>query len=309
MWSAVRRWQVGRLAKMPRAAERRAILTMLSAMSVLIMLDASGKWLGMRGFPVAAITWSRYVGHLLLVLVLFLPAQGMGVLRTRYPGRQLLRGALMVSISLLYFGAIRAVPLAQATSVFFTAPMMVTLFATLFLGERPGWSTWLALVGGFVGVLIVVRPGSNLPVTPMLLVFAAAVANAAYQTLTRAQSQADSPEVQMLYAGGVGATLMTLAMPLWWTPGWSSMPQLRAIDWFVFAAMGLLGGLGHLLLARAFRLAPASRLSPWSYMQILLSILLGWLAFGDAPDAIALAGMVLIALSPQLVRLQRQPNT
>jgi len=280
---------------------------MLSAMSVLILLDASGKWLGMRGFPVAAITWSRYVGHLALVLLLFLPSLGLSGLRTRHPARQLLRGALMVTISLLYFAAVKSVPLAQATAVFFTAPMMVTLFATLFLGERPGWSTWLALVGGFAGVLIVVRPGSNLPPVPMLLVFAAAVANAAYQTLTRAQSQADSPEVQMLYAGGVGAALMTLAMPLWWTPQWWSIPQVQPLDWVVFACLGLLGGLGHLLIARAFRLAPASRLSPWAYMQILLSICLGWFAFGDSPDTLALLGMALIAIAPQAVRLQRNP--
>lgn len=296
----------GRLAKMSHATDRRAILTMLSALGVLILLDASGKWLGMRGFPVAAITWSRYVGHMVLVLALFLPTQGLRVLKTRSPGRQLLRGALMVMISLLYFAAVRALPLAQATAVFFTTPMLVTLLATLFLKERPGWATWLAVAGGFVGVMIVVRPGASLPLLPTLLVFGAAVCNAAYQTLTRAQSQADPPEVQVLYAGVVGAALMSLALPFWWTSGWWSDPAFRAVDWCVFALLGVLGASGHLLLARAFRLALASRLTPWGYMQIVLSIGVGWLAFGDTPDAIALLGMALIALCPQLVRLQRR---
>ncbi|MCX7201910.1 MAG: DMT family transporter [Burkholderiales bacterium] len=291
---------------MTQTTDRRAILTMLCALGVLILLDASGKWLGMAGFPVAAITWSRYLGHLLLVLALFVPTSGLRVLHTQSPGRQLLRGALMVTVSLLYFAAVRYLPLAQATAVFFTTPMLVTLFATVFLKERPGWATWLALAGGFLGVMIVVRPGASLPLVPTLLVFGAAACNAAYQTLTRAQSQADPPEVQVLYAGLVGAALMTVSLPLWWTPGWWMDPGFRTIDWIVFALLGVLGATGHLLLARAFRLALASRLSPWGYMQILLSICVGWLAFGDAPDAIALVGMALIALCPQLVRLQRQ---
>jgi drug/metabolite transporter (DMT)-like permease len=124
---------------------------------------ASGKWLGMAGYPVAAITWSRYMGHLLLVLALFVPTRGLRVLHTQSPGRQLLRGALMVTVSLLYFAAVRSLPLAQATAVFFTTPMLVTLFATVFLKERPGWATWLAVAGGFLGVMIVVRPGASLP--------------------------------------------------------------------------------------------------------------------------------------------------
>lgn len=279
------------------------MLAMLAALGCLILLDASGKWLGMRGVPVAATTWSRYVGHLLAVLALCLPVHGLSVLRTAHPLRQAARGSLMVVITLLYFAALKLMPLAQATAVFFTTPILVMLLAAACLGERPTWATWVAALVGFAGVLVVVRPGAALPLTGVALVLGAAAANAAYQTLTRAQAQSDAPMVQVLWSGLVGAAIMSAAAPLWWTPGWWRDPSFTTLDVAVFAAIGPLGATGHLLLARAFRLAQASRLAPWAYTQMLLSIALGWAVWGEVPDAVALVGMVLIAVGPQLARL------
>lgn len=288
---------------MSPATHRRAVGLLLAALTCLILLDASGKWLGAAGVPVAATTWSRYAGHLLVALAVFLPLHGLAALRTAHPGRQLLRGALMVAVTMLYFAALARMPLAQATAVFFMTPVMTTVFATVFLGERPGWPTWAAVACGFGGVLVVVRPGTDLPTDGVLLALAAAACNGAYQTLTRAQAHADAPQVQVVYAGLVGAAIMTAAAPLWWTPGWWAAPSLTATDWTLFAATGLLGAGGHLLLARAYRLAEASRIAPWGYLQMLLSVAIGWLAFGDMPDGLALAGMAVIAASPQVARL------
>lgn len=279
---------------------------MLSALVCLILLDASGKWLGMRGVPVPAIAWSRYLGHLLVVLAVFMPSRGLSILKTAHPFRQGLRGLLMVSITLLYFEALKTMPLAQGAAVFFTTPILVTVLATVFLGERPGRQTWAAVALGFAGVLVIIRPGSDLPLAGSLLVLGAAAGNAAYQTLTRAQAHADSPEVQVLYSGLAGAAIMTLAAPLWWTPGWWEIPGMDALDWAVFGMLGVFGSAGHLLLARAYGLAPASRLTPWSYLQMLLSIPIGWLVFGNLPDAIALLGMVMIAISPNLTLLRQR---
>lgn len=281
----------------------RAVGLMLTALTCLILLDASGKWLGGAGVPVAATTWSRYSGHLAVVLLVLLPAHGAAVLRTARPGRQLLRGGLMVLVTLLYFAALIEMPLAQATAVFFLTPILTTVFAAVFLGERPGWATWLAVACGFAGVLVVVRPGTDLPFAGVLLALAAATANAAYQTLTRAQAHADGPEVQVVYAGLVGAALMTATVPLWWVPPSAWAPALTAVDWAVFAATGVLGAAGHLLLAQAYRLAQASRLAPWSYLQMVLSVLLGWAAFGQVPDGTSLIGIAVIAASPQVARL------
>lgn len=283
--------------------ERRAVLLLVAALSCLILLDAGLKWLGQHEVPVAAATWSRYAGHLALALAIHVPAHGVRVFATRAPLRQLARGVLMVAVTLLYYQALKHLPLAQATAVFFTTPILVTVFATLFLRERPGWATWAAVAVGFVGVLVVVRPGTSLPWTGVLLVLAAAAGNAAYQTLTRAQAQVDPPAVQVTYAGLVGAVLLSATAPLWWDAQWWSAPGLSSTDWTVFAGVGALGAAGHLLLAQAFRLAPASRLAPWVYTQLLLSVALGWIAFGDLPDVVALAGMVLIAAGPQVSRL------
>ena len=291
---------------MPSSAQGRAVLLLLSALVCLILLDASGKWLGMRGVPVPAIAWSRYLGHLLVVLAVFMPSRGLSILKTAHPFRQGLRGLLMVSITLLYFEALKTMPLAQGAAVFFTTPILVTVLATVFLGERPGWQTWAAVALGFAGVLVIIRPGSDLPLAGSLLVLGAAAGNAAYQTLTRAQAHADSPEVQVLYSGLAGAAIMTLAAPLWWTPGWWEIPGMDALDWAVFGMLGVFGSAGHLLLARAYGLAPASRLTPWSYLQMLLSIPIGWLVFGNLPDAIALLGMVMIAISPNLTLLRQR---
>jgi drug/metabolite transporter (DMT)-like permease len=286
-----------------RSTERRAILALLAALGCLILLDVCGKWLGRAGVPVAATTWSRYAGHLVVVLAIFLPTRGLAALRTAHPGRQALRGTLMVAVTLLDFAALQSMPLAQATAVFFTTPVLVTVFAAVFLRERPGWATWAAVATGFAGVLVVVRPGTSLPLAGVLLVLAAAAGNAAYQTLTRAQAQADSPAVQVLWSGLVGATIMTATAPLWWSASaWPETPP-TSFDWAVFAAIGPLGAAGHLLLARAYRLAQASRLAPWAYTQMLLSIALGWAVFGDVPDAVALVGMAMIAASPQVARL------
>jgi drug/metabolite transporter (DMT)-like permease len=276
----------------------RAVGLMLLALVCLIMLDASGKWLGMNGVPVAASAWSRYAGHLLLVLVLVVPRHGLARFATRHPLRQGLRGALMVAVTLLYFAALKVMPLAQATAVFFMTPVLLTLFSSLFLRERVGWPTWLAVGCGFAGVLIVARPGADLPLAGVLLALAAAAGNAAYQTLTRAQAHSDSPQAQLLYSGLVGAVILTASLPLWWLP-----LALDATGWAVFLMLGVLGGLGHLLMIRSYQLAAASRLAPWIYTQLVLSIVIGYVVFADSPDAIALVGIAVIAASPQLVRL------
>jgi drug/metabolite transporter (DMT)-like permease len=185
----------------------------------------------------------------------------------------------------------------------------------------------VAIALGFLGVLIVVRPGANLAVVGVLLVIAAAFCNASYQTLTRAASRAVAPVpvaqgdkpnempidasktgaesvgTQLLYSGLVGTIVLTAALPFWWSSDWLATvtPTLA----LVFLSVGVMGGLGHLLLIRAYSLAPASTLAPWMYVQLLWSVGLGWLVFGQTPDGITVIGMLLIGLSPQLTRLNR----
>jgi drug/metabolite transporter (DMT)-like permease len=288
-----------------RRTHGRAILLMMCALSLLICLDACGKYLGGKGVPVAATTWSRYFGHLVVVLILFFPRDGWQLFRAVRPSFQWARGTFMVTVTLLYFAALKFMPLAEATALFFLTPLFTTGLSAWFLHERPTRWALISVVLGFLGVLIVVRPGGDLPLVGLLLVIAAAGCNACYQTLTRAaSSSATRPErtsTQLLFAGMVGALVMTLAMPFWWTSGW--MSTVAPLTWLVFAATGMLGAMGHLLLIRAYSLAPAPVIAPWTYMQLVLSLAIGWLVFGAVPDSVTLVGMVIIGFSPQLTRL------
>lgn len=281
---------------------------MMCALSLLICLDASGKYLGGKGVPVAASTWSRYFGHLVVVLVLFSPRDGWQLLRAARPSFQWARGAFMVSVTLFYFAALKFIPLAEGTALFFLTPLITTGLSAWWLHERPTRWALIAVVLGFLGVLVVVRPGGDLPWIGMALVVAAAICNACYQTLTRAASTSSTrPErtsTQLLFAGLVGALVMTISMPFWWIAGWTA--TVAPLTWVVFAATGVLGAMGHLLLIRAYSLAPAPVIAPWTYMQLLLAIALGWLVFGAVPDAVTLVGMAIIGLAPQLTRLNRQ---
>lgn len=280
---------------------------MLGALALLICLDASGKYLGGKGVPVAATTWSRYFGHTAVALVLFFPRDRWQLFRAVRPSFQWARGTFMVTVTLLYFAALKFLPLAEGTALFFLTPILTTGLSAWFLHERPTRWALAAVILGFLGVLVVVRPGGDLPLIGMALVIAAAACNACYQTLTRAASssatQSERTSTQLMYAGMVGALVMTIAMPFWWTDGWTA--DVAPLTWLVFAATGGLGAMGHLLLIRAYSLAPASVIAPWTYMQLLLSIVIGWLVFDAVPDLITLIGMAIIGLSPQLTRLNR----
>jgi drug/metabolite transporter (DMT)-like permease len=174
------------------------------------------------------------------------------------------------------------------------------------LHERPGRWTLVAVFLGFLGVLVVIRPGTNLVLIGVLLVIAASFCNAGYQTLTRASSHGRSERVstQLLYSGLVGTIVMTAALPFWWDGAW--LATARTVTLLVFIAVGVLGALGHLLLIRAYTLAPASTLAPWMYLQLLWSVAIGWLVFGQMPDLITVGGMLLIGLAPQLTRLDQK---
>ena len=184
----------------------------------------------------------------------------------------------------------------------FLAPLLVTLLAGPFLHERIGAGRWAAVLVGFAGVLLIARPGGALNLAGVLWALAGAACYAAYQLLTRRLSHAEHPLTLLFYTALVGTAVMSLALPWFW---FEFAPAPR--QWLMIASLGVYGGVGHFILIRAFRLAPASTLTPFGYTQLIWAGLLGWMVFGHIPDAMSTAGMAVIAASGLWLALGERP--
>lgn len=265
-------------------------LTLL-AIGLFTIMDTIGKHL-MADYPFPQVVWARYFFQCALMLVM-VPRLGLiGLLRTRRHALQIGRGLLLAVATLCMFGAISVVPLADAYTITFTAPLLVTALSVPLLKERVGWRRWSAVVAGFVGVLIVIRPGFGDVPWQLLLPLVTAACFALYQILTRLISvdPAETPFVMLFYVAWVGAVIMTIVVPFYWQP-------VALADWPWMIAMGGLGAVGHLILIRALTIAPASLIAPFTYSQIVWALLAGWLVFGDLPDLWMLAGGAVIIAS------------
>jgi drug/metabolite transporter (DMT)-like permease len=190
------------------------------------------------------------------------------------------------------FGAISVVPLADAYTITFTAPLLVTALSVPLLKERVGWRRWSAVLVGFIGVLIVIRPGFGDAPWQLMLPLVTAACFALYQILTRLVSidPDETPFVMLFYVAWVGAAVMTLMVPFYWQP-------VALADWPWMVAMGGLGAIGHLILIRALVIAPASLIAPFTYSQIVWALIAGYLVFGDVPDGWMLVGCTVIVAS------------
>ncbi|BCT31831.1 DMT family transporter [Pseudomonas protegens] len=242
-------------------------------------------------YPIVMVVWARYVVHTLLMLVVFVPRSGFSaVVRTKRPGLQLLRALCLIGTSLLFTTGLRYIPLAEATAVNFLAPLLVTALSVPFLGERVSRGQWLAVLAGFVGVLIVVRPGGVLFTPAILLPLGSALCFGFYQLLTRKLSGIDSPTTSNFLTGIFNSLIMSALLPFFW-----STPSF--IHGLFMIGLGTCGMLGHMLLTQAFRHAAPAMLAPFSYGQILFAGLYGYLIFDHTPDRYGLIGIAVICLS------------
>lgn len=265
-------------------------LTIL-AVGLFTAMDTIGKGLT-ASYPVPQVVWARYFFQFGWMLLLIPRVGVIGLVRTRRPGMNVARGLLLAVSTLFMFTAISFVPLADAYTITFTAPLLVTLLSIPLLGERVGWRRWSAVLVGFVGVLIVIRPGVGMPHWALALPLVTALGFATYQILTRkvAGTPGETSVAMLFHLAWIGAAVMTALVPFFWQ-------TIAPLDWLPMAAMGALGGLGHLILIRALTIAPASLLAPFVYTQIAWALMLGYLVFGDVPDRWMLAGCAVIVTS------------
>jgi len=277
--------------------ELRGILFMCLAMLLFTGLDTAAKLVTRDLAPWVAVFF-RYTVALILGLTILLARKGVNGGKTRHPGLQTIRGLLLMGSTICNFLAMQHLQLAQTAAIFFTIPLLVSALSVPLLGEHVGWRRWLAVVVGFLGVLVIMRPGTEGFHWAMFFSLAAALQGAFYNIATRKVGGHDSAETSLFYVALVGSLASIIPAGLDWT-----MPQ--GTQWLLLFSMGIFGTIGHFLLIEGHRLAPASRLAPFIYSQIVWMTLSGFLVFGDVPDRWTLAGAAIVVASG-LYLLQRE---
>ena len=271
------------------------ILFLLGSGIVFTILDSLAKETS-NFIPVLQVAWGRYVFH-----IVFLPfyaerpagqpiwsaTRWMRMFATRHLWLQLARSLLLLGATLFFFGAVSYVPLAEAQAVAFIEPLLITAIAHFFLAEKVGVRRWLAIVVGFIGVLVVIRPGFGMMHWGMLLSLGSAACGSVYVILTRVVSRDDSAGTSLAYSGIAGFVGLSLLMPFVWQPATLHV-------WVLFLLLGISGGLGHYFVIKAFEAAPGGTLAPFIYVQMLWMVIVGFIWFQDWPAVTTWIGIALI---------------
>ena len=242
------------------------------------------------GLSVLVALWFRYAIQALITTAVVLPGRGRKVFLTQHPRFQLARGLLLFACSILAFLSLKYMPVGEFTAISLLAPLVITLLAAWMLKEKIRPLRWLLVMGGFVGTLIIIRPGSQhfdwTVVLPLLLV----LTNSGFQILTSKIAKTENPITTHFYTGWIGTSLASVLLPFVW-----EMPSDWVI-WLQLLLMGVLASVGHFLLILAYGRAPAATLTPYMYAQIGFAVLGGWLVFSHLPDQWTFIGMGLVAL-------------
>jgi drug/metabolite transporter (DMT)-like permease len=273
-----------------RRQRLKGILLMSGAVACFALLDSSAKYLTAY-MDTVQIVWARYTSAFLLAFLFVNPFSYPGLMRTTRLGLQMGRSLLLLLSTILNFIAVRYLQLDQTTSIMFMTPFLVALLAGPMLGEWISARRWVAILIGFSGVLVVTRPGFGGIHPAALLCVAGSLCYAVYSIMTRLLARTDSSETTLFYSNLVGFAFMSFVLP----PFWSTPTDPLVI--FLMVAIGAFGSFGHFLLILGHRLAPAPILAPFVYTQLVWMISLGYLVFGNLPNAWTLAGATIVIAS------------
>lgn len=270
---------------------RRIGIALVTATTLMFaVLDTSAKWLVLT-IPVLQVVWLRFLFHTVLTTALFMPSMGKNLFRIHHPRLQLLRGIMLALMTGLNFYALQYLQLAEVGAVQFSVPLLIALISAWFLKERLDLQRWMAICLGFVGVLIIIRPGSHGFHPAIFLSIINAFLYAGFNLLTRRLAGSDHPISTQLASAAVPAVVLApFALAQWQAPeGW--------LTWAIILLTGLAGGLGHSASALAHRYATAAVLGPFLYQQILYMTLGGWLVFDQIPDTAVVMGACIVVMS------------
>lgn len=273
----------------PQTLWLRACGIFLCALLALAILDMFAKDLVRRN-PAPLVNLVRYGVVLILAIGLMRIKRSPWRVPRQHQRLVLWRSVMLGAVGLSFMQALRWMPLAEATAIYFLSPLIIVALSPWLLGEQIRMRQRMAVLAGFAGMLLIVRPGSQLPLAGTALMLVAACCYAMLQILTRKLAGRVQMEQQFFWAA-VACILMTLmSLPTAWPMQWPS-----AADMGLMLVVGVLSGLGQYLLIRAFQKVPASSLAPFNYFHLLLAVIFSVLVFGQRPDGIALAGMTIIA--------------
>ena len=274
--------------------ERRQRMTgialMCGAVACFALLDTTAKFLNLH-MDTLQVVWARYTGAFLFPFIVSNPWTRPGLLITARPGLQIFRSVLLLGSTICNFMALRYLQLDESIAIQFSTPFFVAALSGPLLGEWVRWRRWTAICVGFLGVLVVTRPGSGSMHWAVFLSLTAALSYATYAIITRILARTDSNETTLFYSNLVGAVAMSpVVLFVWTTP---TDPLIIAL----MVVTGAIGSLGHYFLIAGHRLAPASVLTPFIYTELVWMIALGFLVFGDVPNRWTIAGSAIVVAS------------
>lgn len=274
---------------------------MAGAMAILPTMDAIAKYMAtFEGMSPGQVTFYRFFFQLVCTLPILFVVFGTQALSAKRPWMNLLRGALHGAASLLFFVAVKYMPLADVFAIYFVEPFMLTALSALFLGDKVGWRRWMAIVVGFGGAMIVIQPSYEIFGLKALLPVFCAFLFSLYLFLNRAIGEADSPLTMQTMSGIGGTIFMAGAMFVGNSFGNADFTPSLPASWLglvLLLILGTISGYAHMLVVKAFRLAPLSLLAPFQYFEIISATLLGYALFGDFPNVSKWIGIAIIVAS------------
>ena len=267
----------------------KAIIFNLLAWVMLPIMDGFAKYLS-TDLPVLQITWARYFFTVVFIFPLMFFFFKKYLVWTDKPKLQLIRGLILLTANISFFYSISVISLPKALTLAFVAPLVVTAFSPFFLGESIGYRRWTAVIIGFIGSLVVIRPGFLEINLASLAALGTGIMYGFYLIITRKLSTSDNPLLTLLLTGVVGAIIATTFMPFVWVS-----PTFN--QWSIMAAIGLFACIGHLFIILSLKYADASKLAPFSYFEIVTNIIIAYYFFGDFPDSWTFLGLFIIVFS------------
>ena len=262
---------------------------LVAAVACFALLDTTTKRVTAE-VPLLMAVWARYFFQAVLTSAWVLPRQGLSVLNTAHVAQQIVRGLLMIMVTLLAFASLNVLPVGEFTAIVMTTPLLVTLLAARLLGEHVSGLRIALVAGGFAGVAMIVRPSGEGMGWYLLLPLLLVLANTGFQLMTSKLARTEATMTTQFYTSWVGAILTSIPMVWFW------VPVTNLYLWAGLILMGTAGTVGHVLMIKSFERAPAATLMPYMYMQIGFAMLGGWIMFDHIPDHFSLIGIGLIAL-------------